>query len=348
MNNSERLLSAFAEKTFFKEFVIDDLCFTPESGSEIELADLLINLDSYIIAIQLKARNKTDQTDDKTIEDKWLNKKCKNAKSQVKETLRQISSGNLPTFKNKRGQSIVLCSNAEVIPLVVFENSKIDSYPHLLRKHSNEGMDINCMSFQDFKEMCSILITPFEIILYLDYRKNFYERYGDVDIFISETPRGFSISKPAKQETLAHNFLIERYGSCELLRQKKKLFAFSNFMHSLPHHTVMSSIKNGNYTVLLFLARLDRKEICEFIDRLEATRKKARRRKRGALYSLRRADNEYAIIFVAGGILKMDFLLSEVRKKVDVKRLMEVSVYWENKTNFRIDFLFWDNSESSV
>lgn len=345
MNNSERLLSAFAEKTFFKEFVIDDLCFTPENGSEIELADLLINLDSYIIAIQLKSRNKTDQTDDKTIEDKWLNKKCKNAKSQVKETLRQISSGNLPMFKNKRGQSIVLRSNAEVIPLVVFENNKIDSYPHLLRKHSNEGMDINCMSFRGFKEMCSILITPFEIILYLDYRRKFFDQYGDVDVFISETSSGFSVSKPAKQETLAHNFLIERYGYCELLRQKKKLLAFSNFMHSLPNHTVMSSIENGNYIILLFLARLDRKEICEFIDRLEKTRKKAKYRKCGAVYSLRRADNEYAIIFVAGEILKMDFLMSEVRKKANVKRLMELAVYWESKTDFRIDFLFRDNSE---
>lgn len=348
MNNSEKLLSAFAEKTFFKEFVMDDLCFTPESGSEIELADLLINLDSYIIAIQLKARNQTDQTDDKNIENKWLSKKCKNAKAQVKETLRLISSGSLPPFKNKRGQSIVLRTNADVIPLVVFENEKIDSYPHLLRKHSDEGMDINCMSFQDFKEMCSILVTPFEIILYLDYRKNFYKQYGDVDIFITETTRGFSISKPSKKETLAHSFLLERYGSWELSHQKKKLLIFSDFMHSLPSHTVMSSIEDGNYAVLLFLARLDRKEICEFIDRLVATRKKSKHHKFGALYSLRRADNEYAIIFVAGGVLKMDFLLSMVRQKADVKRLMEVSVYWESKTDFRIDFLFWDNSETLV
>ncbi len=45
MNQSEKLLSAFAEKTFFKDFVIDDLCFVPEGESEIELADLIINLE---------------------------------------------------------------------------------------------------------------------------------------------------------------------------------------------------------------------------------------------------------------------------------------------------------------
>ena len=201
------------------------------------------------------------------------------------------------------------------------------------------------MSFHDFKEMCSILITPFEIILYLDYRKNFFDQYGDVDVFVSKTSKGFSVSKPAKQETLAHNFLIERYGFCELLNQKKKLIAFSDFMNSLPNHTIMSSIENGNYTVLLFLARLDRREICEFVDRLEATCKKARHHKCGALYSLRRADNEYAIVFVAGRILKMDFLMSEVCKKAYVKRLIEVAVYWESKTDFSIDFLFCDKSD---
>ncbi len=345
MNKSEQLLSAFAEKTFFKEFVLDDLCFTPESASEIELADLLINLGSYIIAIQLKSRNQADQTDNLDTENKWLNKRCKDAKKQVKETLELIASGELPLFKNKRGQSIALDRNARVIPLVVFENEKITAYPHLLRKHSNEGMDINCMSFKDFREMCKKLITPFEIILYLDYRKDFYEKNGEVAILISETAAGFSISKPAVRETLAQSFLLERYGMVKLISQRKKLLIFNDFMHSLPRHTIVSSEENGSYSVLLFLACLDRQEICEFVDRLAATRKKAKKHKRGIYYSLRRADNEYAIFFVAGGILKMSYLLALVRKKAEVKRLMEVSVYWENKTDSRVDFFLWNNSK---
>ena len=346
MNNSERLLSAFAEKTFFKEFVMDDLCFTPENRTEIELADLLINLDNYIIAVQLKVRNKSLQTNDLNTENRWLFQKCRKAKSQVKETIQLIAAGSLPAFKNKRGQSIVLRADANVIPLIVFENDKITSYPHLLYKHSDSGMDINCMSFQDFQEMCDVLVTPFEIILYLDYRKRFYEQYGDVNEFIIDTPKGIVLSKPSNHEMLAHHFLLERYGSKELVRQKKTLYLFSDFMHCLPSHTVVSSAENGNYTVLLFLAHFDRKEICEFMTRLQATRKQAKRHKAGALYSMRRADNEFAIVFVAGGILKMDLLLSVVRQKADVKRLMEVSVYFESKTSYRIDFSFWDDSGS--
>lgn len=47
MNNSEKLLSNFAEKYFTDELVIAKLHYTPEGGSELELADLIINLEIY-------------------------------------------------------------------------------------------------------------------------------------------------------------------------------------------------------------------------------------------------------------------------------------------------------------
>lgn len=123
MNKSEQLLSAFSEDYFFKELVVDELHFKPDKSSEREVADLLINLDDIIIAIQLKARNDKDQTGDFSVENKWLQKKCKVAKGQVKETLQFISSGTLPAFCNKRGQEVFIRSDAEVIPLVVFEKT---------------------------------------------------------------------------------------------------------------------------------------------------------------------------------------------------------------------------------
>ena len=58
MTNSEKLLSSFSEDFFYKELVYADLKFVPEGGTEIELADLIINLEDVILAIQLKERNK--------------------------------------------------------------------------------------------------------------------------------------------------------------------------------------------------------------------------------------------------------------------------------------------------
>ena len=57
MTNSEKLLSSFSEDFFYKELVYADLKFVPEGGTEIELADLIINLEDVILAIQLKKRN---------------------------------------------------------------------------------------------------------------------------------------------------------------------------------------------------------------------------------------------------------------------------------------------------
>ena len=57
MTNSEKLLSSFSEYFFYKELVYADLKFVPEGGTEIELADLIINLEDVILAIQLKERN---------------------------------------------------------------------------------------------------------------------------------------------------------------------------------------------------------------------------------------------------------------------------------------------------
>jgi hypothetical protein len=57
VTNSEKLLSYFSEDFFYKELVYADLKFVPEGGTEIELADLIINLEDVILAIQLKERN---------------------------------------------------------------------------------------------------------------------------------------------------------------------------------------------------------------------------------------------------------------------------------------------------
>lgn len=51
MTNSEKLLSSFSEDFFYKELVYADLKFVPEGGTEIELADLIINLEDVMLAI---------------------------------------------------------------------------------------------------------------------------------------------------------------------------------------------------------------------------------------------------------------------------------------------------------
>ena len=127
MTNSEKLLSPFSENYFYKELVYSDLKFIPTGGTEIELADLIINLEDIILAIQLKERNEKDRTQDKNIEEKWLKKKCKKSKEQIKDTISYITSEKV-SFINAGGKKTIINPSAEVVPLVVFENDSIQTY----------------------------------------------------------------------------------------------------------------------------------------------------------------------------------------------------------------------------
>lgn len=346
MTKSEQLLSAFSEDYFFKELVLDDLWFTPPGSTKVELADLLINLGDIIVVIQLKERNEADQTNDLNEENKWFADRCKSAKKQVKNTLQYISSGVLPAFMNKRGQSVQLRPDAVVIPLVVFENSQLVDYPPLLRKHSESGMDINCMSLADYREMCRVLVTPMEIVDYLEYRKEIYEKYGDIDIMVLESSDNeIFLTKPRESETLVRHFLVEKYEMEELSNQRRCIQFFRNFLRLLPERTVNCSASDGTYNVLTFLSHLHRFEIEAFWERFELTKSEAKQGECGLRYSLRHDIKEYAIVFSANALIPIDMLLPTIRKKANPVRILEIEIHWFDDDAFGVDFLYWDDTK---
>lgn len=177
MTLSESILSAFSQMYFFEEFVQDNLLFTNQNGCEEELADLLLNLGDVVIVIQIKEREEANRTTDIIKEKNWFNNKMRLAKKQTKNTIRVIKEGDLPLFPNKRGIGKAVRVDAEIVPLVVFMNDSIRDYPHILEKHSEDGLTINCMSISDFQTMCKELISPAEIIDYLKYRCAFNSKY---------------------------------------------------------------------------------------------------------------------------------------------------------------------------
>lgn len=347
MTESEKLLSVFSENYFFKEMIVDNLLFTPEGRDEIELADLIINLQDFIIAIQLKSRNEKDQTSDIEKENIWLRSKCRRAKEQVKKTLEYISSGVLPAFKNKQKQNIVFLENAEIIPLVVFVNDKIDTYPHLLRKHSDSGMDINCMSFNDYKEMCEKLISPMEIILYLKYRKDFYYKYGEGDLAVFDgVDDKIYFTKPRYDTSLILQFLNDFYGLDEAERHISKLQFFRLFLHQMPKQITYSSAEDGSFNLISFFAHLNRFEISAFLECMEDTKEQSRNGKKGMLHSLRRDDGSIAIVFVAGKALEIEYVrkLIIAKSKKGVKQILEVIIKWIDDEQYNMDFLYRDES----
>lgn len=345
MTKSEKLISAFSEQYFYKELVYSELKFDlrQEKGNEVEFADLIINLEDVILAVQLKERNKKEKTQDKAAEEKWLRKKCKKAKKQIKDTISYIKNENV-SFANARGKKTKINSEAEIVPLVIFENDSISEYEHLLRSHSSEGLSVNCMSLEDFRCMCRELLSPMEIIEYIKWRHDFYERNGSVNLLITETEQGFFLCKPQNKETLVHQYLYEQYGSEALSEDRAYFELFRRYVSVLYEHTEEVSETDGCYEIVKFLAHLYRNEIKLFAERVEKSIIAAKEKKFKLTGTLRNAKSEYAIVFTAteqGEYIPTEKLLPVVFEKQEINRLLQVITYWVSNEEYRIDFLFW-------
>lgn len=341
MTNSEKLLSSFSENYFYKELVYSQLKFVPDGGTEIELADLIINLEDVILAIQLKERNEEDRTQDKNIEEKWLKKKCKKAKEQIKGTISYIKTEKV-SFVNATGKRTMINSDEEIVPLVVFENKSICKYEHLLRSHSNDGLTVNCMSLDDFKYMCRQLLSPLEIIEYIKWRKELYNKSGSIDLLVTETHKGFLLSKPQKNEMLVQQYLYEQYGEAVLSEDKLYYELFRQYVSVLYEHMKVESELNGCYEVVKLLAHLFRDEIKCFVERVEKSLLIAKSKRFEIVGTIRNVEKEYAIVFTAteqGEQIPSEKLLSVVFDKQKVNTLLQVITYWINDDEYRIDFV---------
>lgn len=350
VTDSEKIISLFSENYFYKELVYSNLKFNLRNGNntEVEFADLIINLEDVILAIQLKERNKKDKTQDKNIEEKWLKKKCKNAKKQIKDTISYITNEKT-AFVNARGKKTRINPKAEIVPLVVFENDSILNYEHLLRSHSAEGLTVNCMSLEDFRCMCQELLSPIEIIEYIKWRQQFYEKNGSVNLLITETENGFFLSKPQKHETLVHQYLYEQYGDEVVSEDKFYYELFREYVSVLHEHTEVTSEVDGCYEIVKFLAHLYRDEIKGFAERVENSLVIAKGKKFEIVGTLRNSKREYAIIFTAteqGEYISSEKLLPVIFEKQNVNTLLQVITYWIDGNEYRIDFLLWQNNKT--
>lgn len=341
MNNSEILMNAFSESFFFKELTFSELEFYVDKEHKVELADLLINLGDSVLAIQLKARDKDAQTNDISKEMKWVEKKCKAAKSQIGDTIAYIRNHNLK-FKSNYGQEVIIDSKVEIVPLVVFMNDLNLEYDHILKKHDSDGLDVNCISFSDYCAMCKELISPGEIIAYLKWRKNFYLKNGNVNLLITNTKWGMTISKPQHRESLVTQYLIEMYGEDVVFEDRGYLLKFNEFLSVLSEHTVHTSEDDANVEIVKLLAKFYHTEITNFVTKVEKSLLIAKKKNENKVSgSLRNTERKSVIVFIAskeGESFNPEYLYEIASEKCEVDTLLQVIVYWVNDMEYGIDF----------
>ena len=336
MNESEKLLSKFSQIYFFEEFVQDNLQFSENNGDSKELADLILNLEDVVIAIQMKERSDGAITMSELEEKKWFDNKTREAKKQIKTTIDLIKHGKIPAFLNKRGIEIKIRKDAEIIPLIIFKNESITDYPRILKKHSETGQNVNCMSLKDFEIMCLMLISPGEIIDYLKYRCQFYEKYGHV----------INATSLPECEAALFAYFIKRYGKMDSQEDFMQYEVFREFVQQTAERSIVGRDAKDTYEIILLMAHFRIDMIKAFVERVNLAKEKAKRREYGRIGSLRDDRGEKFVVSFESSQSGLpypceDLLKKCAEKKCKFRQLLQVVVWWENTEKYRIDYVLW-------
>ena len=161
-------------------------------------------------------------------------------------------------------------------------------------------------------------MSPLEIIEYIKWRKEFYNKSGSINLLVTETHKGFLLSKPQKNEMLVQQYLYEQYGEAVLSEDKLYYELFRQYVSVLYEHMKVESELNGCYEVVKLLAHLFRDEIKCFVERVEKALLIAKSKRFEIVGTLRNVKKEYAIVFTAteqGEQIPSEKLLSVVFDK---------------------------------
>lgn len=265
---SELVCAALSKIAFFNEFVFDDLLFTTDTKQEHELADLIIELDKFVLVLQIKERNQTFSNQE--TEEKWMKNTIFNdAISQLKFSISTLKNKKGLFFSNEYGQETTF-NEKIVFPIVVFFNSSIKEYVRSYTSKST-GAKVNIFSYEDFEHMCNSIFLPIELLNYLEFRhKNFGNGIPDLLIFTDE--QRIILSSHSTEETgdvskeiSAIDFFRQTYADYAYVLSENDLRGFKanilgNFRKSM-------LVDNPQYRVILSkILLLKRRAISAFIN----------------------------------------------------------------------------------
>lgn len=194
---SELICAALSKIAFFNEFVFDELLYTADMKQEHELADLIIELDEFVLVLQIKERNQIFTSPE--AEDKWMRGTIFNkAMSQIRDSISTLKNKKGLCFTNDYGQESTF-NDKIVFPIVVFFNNSIKAY---VRSHTitSTGVKVNIFSYEDFEHMCNSIFLPIELLNYLEFRQNNFSN-NIPDILIFEDRQRIILSSCSTGET---------------------------------------------------------------------------------------------------------------------------------------------------
>lgn len=284
MTKSEKICEELGRMYFFKEMIKSDLIYISENKEEKELADIILRVGNFIIPIQIKEKTNNNEID------KWLNNKVyKKAKQQTKETCHQILKK--INFKSDINFDILdNINNCTIIPIIIFDiQNAILKYKRVYVS-SNFDLMIHIFNINDFKKMCEMLISPMEMIRYLDERK----QYINYSLLTYECGEKLIIAKNDQEESML-TFYIQKYDLDINYENKLKLLKFNTYLSLFEEHCI-----NNKKEYKIFIKKLSSffvKKIYCFIDRIDLIIEKGN--KKQLYWNSYIIDDQQSILFIS-------------------------------------------------
>jgi hypothetical protein len=259
---------------FWKEFTFAQNKFVPQPGAELELADNLVWLGTFAIAMQLKQRS--EETENPETERSWFEKKVLGqATSQIRDTLQFLKEHEQIRITNERGHAFDIRGNelADITKIVVFLGGRAlpeDCWRKRYHVSRTAGF-IHILAAHDYLGILEKLRVPENIRRYFAYREQVTPKLGDAAGIDESDIMGAFIGEQDLPDPTSREILLR-------FVQDLDAFDLSRLLGSLHDHVETSDQPFDYYKIMLEFARVPRsvwREIkLRFLKSLEAVQEK--------------------------------------------------------------------------
>ncbi len=330
MTNSEQICGELGKLYFYKELVKSNLIYTIKDEKykqERELADTILRVGDYIFTIQIKEMEDTNKD---ILE--WLDSKVyKKAKNQMKKTYEEI----FKNIKFKDPENADIIENIErctIIPIIIFDIKEKRVNYEKTYKTKDGKLLIHILDLKDFKTLCGNLISPMEMVRYLNERKE-YLKNPIIKIVIDDQ---IIIAKRESEESMLELYR-KKYELDKI--QIDQLIKFNTYLTLLEKHCIKN---NEDYRIMIkIMSQFNAGKIEGFIERLDLIIEKAF--KNEWYYNSYIIDEQQSILFVSApkeevNIEYIDFISNLFMHKFKIKKVLTIISYAIKNGDYELDF----------
>jgi len=278
-NLLENFLSKLNESIFYREFSFSRNDFFPTPGEKKEFADHVVWINDLLIIFQLKQRE-ANEAGTEASERTWFeNKVLKKAKKQIKDTLRFLDQYPRITIENRRGHAFSLSKESvrHMIKVIIYEHGEnLPGDCQRIRHYVSSTVGfVHLIPWRDYAGVCVTLLTPAELVDYLEFREAVIQRWHKEAMIPSEKALvgQFLHSDQIKRPEEGYAHLVDK------LRRETKEFDITYLLNNIGDRLDQATTASNPldyYKILAEFAKLNRDYLKEVKARIVACLKAIR------------------------------------------------------------------------